>query len=84
MSRFSRCLPQLLTSAVVVLLMFGVNKIHSDADFRRRFAAFKRVYPDYALLSKEERSNAWEHYFKAHPEFDKQWWNDPFAENEGK
>jgi hypothetical protein len=29
-------------------------------------------------------SDAWEHYFKAHPEFDKQWWNDPFAENEGK
>ena len=75
---------RLLTLAVVVLLMFGVNKIYSDADFRRRFAAFKRVYPDYALLSKEERSKAWDHYFEAHPEFDRQWWSNPFAGSEKK
>ena len=65
------------------LLLVGAFKVHSDAKFHQKWEAFKRVYPDYALLSKEERVSAWNHYFRAHPEFNAwEWWPPPTQEKQ--
>jgi hypothetical protein len=65
----------MIRRAGIALICLGAFKVYSDAKSHQKWEAFKRVHPDYALLSKEERDSAWDHYFRAHPEFNTwEWW----------